>query len=161
MYYDYMGFFKALKNIALGKPVFEVTPQKNATTTHQTQPGKTGPKVVPQLYVERTNCRTSGDDMEVEVVVQNYSQQELLLDKVELLGHVAYLNSKEVSPGEEDDITAFEGDRPKDTHGAQCLVYYKNKEGDYFCSVHNVEYQQLPDGTYMVRTVRFMHVKDV
>lgn len=153
-----MGFFKALKNIALGKPVFEVAQQKpSVATPHST----VGPKVVPQMYVERTNCRTTGHDMEVEIVVQNYSQQELILDKVELLGKAVYLNAKQVSPGEEDDLAAYEGTRPKNTYDTQCLLYYKNESGDYFCSVHTVEYQQLPDGTYMVRNIRFTNVKDV
>jgi len=156
-----MGFFKALKNIALGKPVFEVDKQKpNATSSAQHSPA-VGLKVIPQMYVERTNCHMSGRDMEVEVTIQNYSQQELLLDKVEMLGKVVYLNSKQVGPGEEDGLAAFEGARPTNTYGTQCLLYYKNEAGDYFCSIHTVEYQQLPDGTYMVRNIRLMGIKDV
>lgn len=158
-----MGFFNALKNIALGKPVFEASPQKQQVApVHETaSQAHTGPKIIPQLYIERTNCHTSGDDMEVEVVIQNYSNEELLLDKIEMLGQSKYLNAKRVGPGEEDDLTAFDGDRPKNTYSTECLVYYKNEAGDYFCSNHNVEYQKMPDDTYMVRTIRFLHVRDV
>lgn len=154
-----MGFFNAFKNIVLGKPVFEAPGQNQAqpTVTHQ----GSGPKVIPQMYIERVNCQTSGDDMEVEVVVQNYSQQELVLDKITLLGQTQFLNSKSVSPGEEDDISAFDGDRPKNTHDSQCLLYYKNEEGDYFCTAHLVEFEKLPDNTFKVRNIRFSQVRDI
>ena len=153
-----MGFLKAFKNIILGKPVFEAGPQKPGTPSPQSMPK--GPKVIPHMYVERTNCHTAGEEMRVEVVIQNYSQQELWLDRIEMLGRVTRLNNKQISPGEEDELTAYEGHRPRHSNDTQLLLHYKDVSGDYFCSMHNVEYQQLPDSTYMVRTARFMHIKD-
>ncbi len=157
-----MGFFKALKNIALGKPVFEAAPQKPGPQSNQSpgQPVATGAKVIPQLYIERVSCRISGGDMEVDVVIQNYSKQELYLDKIVMLGQPQSLNSKLVSPGEEDDITAYHGDRPENTNDSQCQIFYKNEEGDYFCSVHTIEYGKLPDNSYMVKNIRFTMIRD-
>lgn len=158
-----MGFFNAFKNIVLGKPVFEVPAQKPGAQPHQPaeQSVRTGPKVIPQLYIERISCHTSGDDMSVDVIIQNYSQHELLLDKVTMLGQTHYLNAKSVGPGEEDDLTAYDGDRPENTNDSQCQVFYKNEEGDYFCSVHTVEYEKLPDNSYKVRNIRFSMIRDV
>lgn len=157
-----MGFFKALQNIALGKPVFETPSQKPGAQPPQSsgQPVQTGPKVIPQLYIERVSCKISGGDMEVEVVIQNYSQQELYLDKISMLNQTKSLNSKSVSPGEEDDITAYDGDRPENTNDSQCQIFYKNEEGDYFCSVHTIEYGKLPDNSYMVKNIRFVMIRD-
>lgn len=157
-----MGFFKAIKNIALGKPVFEVAPQKPGAQPQQSlgQSVQTGPKVIPQLYIERVSCQISGGDMEVDVVIQNYSKQELYLDKISMLGQTPSLNNKLISPGEEDDITAYHGDRPEDTNKSECLISYKNKEGDYFCSVHTIEFGKLPDNSYMVKNIRFVMIRD-
>ncbi|HVI69803.1 MAG TPA: hypothetical protein VM581_05120 [Magnetospirillaceae bacterium] len=161
-----MGFFNAFKNIILGKPVFEATqpPSKKSeagTQAHAPQSGHAGPKVIPQMFIERINCHTSGSEMEVDAIIQNYSHEELLLDKIVLLGQTHLLNAKLVSPGEEDDITAFSGHRPTNTYDSQCLLYYKNEAGDYFCSVHTVEFEKLPDNTQAVKNIRFSMIRDV
>ncbi len=162
-YYGGMGFFNAFKNIVLGKPVFEAPPQKLGAQSNQLsgQPARPGPKVIPQLYIERVSCKISGGDMEVDVVVQNYSKQELFLDKIVMLGTPDFLNSKRISPGEEDSLTAYHGDRPEHTNDSQCQVFYKNEEGDYFCSEHTIEYGKLPDNSYMVKNIRFAMIRDV
>jgi hypothetical protein len=166
-----MGFFDALKNIALGKPVFTADQQQqkeqyNGQPHDGSGPGApqhVGPKILPPAYIERTECRTHGDDMEVEVIIQNYSHEELVLDKIELLGKTVLMNSKRLSPGEEEEVTVYEGDRPRNTYAKQCVLYYRNEAGDYFASSHNVEYgAQMPDGTYAIRYIKFMSpIRDV
>jgi len=114
------------------------------------------------VYIERIECRTHDNDMEVEVVIQNYAHEELLLDKIMFLGKTLFLNGKQLSPGEEEEATIYEGDRPHSTSGGPCILYYKNEAGDYFASYHNVEYDKLPDNTYKIRYIRFMPpVRDV
>jgi len=166
-----MGFFNAFKNIALGKPVF-TNPQASASQQQPMQTGGTmsavpsqaGPKVLPPAYIERIECReANGDDIQVDVIIQNYSHEELYLDKIELLGKTLYMNGKHLSPGEEEEETVYEGDRPRSTSNGPCTVYYKNASGDYFASVHNIEYEaRLPDGTYTLRYIKWQSpIRDI
>src|SRR5688572_18477089 len=170
-----MGFFNAFKNIVMGKPVFtpdheEQKEQYNAQPHDGSAPvgvpqqqRPAGPKVLPPTYIERIEYRQSGDDMQIEAIIQNYSHEEVLLDKVEFFGKTVYLNGAHLSPGEEEEIELYEGDRPKNTNSKQCMLYYKNEAGDYFATMHNIEYEaQQPDGTYAVRYIRFLPpVRDV
>lgn len=94
--------------------------------------------------------------MEVEVVIQNYSHEELLLDKITLLGKTLFLNGKRLGPGEEEEETVYEGDRPHHLVGNPCILYYKNEAGDYFASYHTIEYEKLPDATYKIKYITFM-----
>ena len=164
-----MGFLDALKNIALGKPVFTNSPAPNgqqpmpAGGTPPVTPAQTGPKVLPPVYIERIECREDGDDMQVDVTIQNYSQEEVYLDKIELLGKTLYMNGTHLSPGEEEEEIVYEGDRPRSTSNGPCTLYYKNAAGDYFASVHNIEYEaQLPDGTYTLRYIKWQSpIRDI
>ena len=126
-------------------------------------PPQSDPKVLPPAYIERIECRTQGDDMEVEVTIQNYSQEELYLDKIELLGKTLYLNGKELSPGEEEEEVVYEGHRPRNNYAHDCMLYYKNAAGDYFASMHNIEYEaQQPDGTYTIRYITWQSpIRDI
>lgn len=158
-----MGFFNAFKNIVLGKPVF-TTPQQQKQAEHLAHGGTVpppGPKILPQMVVERVNVQANGHELEVEAIVQNNGAHELLLDKIELLGKTVYLNGVHVSPGEEHEFTAYNGPRPNNTYNGQCLLYYKDESGDYFASQHNIEFNQLPDGTYSINYIRFQNVRDV
>jgi len=165
-----MGFFNAIKNIALGKPVFTNPPAPNgqqpmpAGGTAPAAPQQTGPKVLPPVYIERIEVREVGsDDMQINIIVQNYSHEEVYLDKIELLGKTEFLNGAELSPGEEEEETVYEGDRPRGTSNGPCTLYYKNAAGDYFASVHNIEYEaQAPDGTYLIRYIKWQSpIRDI
>lgn len=165
-----MGFFNTIKNIALGKPVFTNPPSPNGQQPMPTggaapvAPRQTGPKVLPPVYIERIEVREVGsDDMQVNVIIQNYSQEEVFLDKIELLGNTEYLNGNELSPGEEEQEIVYEGDRPRGTSNGPCTLYYKNAVGDYFASVHNIEYEaQSPDGTYLIRYIKWQSpIRDI
>lgn len=165
-----MGFLDAIKNIALGKPVFTNPPAPNGQQpmpvggTTPVAPQQTGPKVLPAAYIERIEVYEKGsDDMQLNVIIQNYSQQELLLEKIELFGRTEYMNGTRLSPGEEEEETVYEGDRPRSTSNGPCTLYYKNAAGDYFASVHNIEYEaQLPDGTYKPRYIKWQSpIRDI
>ncbi len=158
-----MGFFNAFKNIVLGKPVFTVEQQKQAAEhAEHSAPASGQPKELPPAYIERVQCRQNGHELRCEAVVQNYSQHELLLDKAEIFGRVVYLNGTRLSPGEEHEIELFEGPVLQNTNQRQCSLYYKNEAGDYFCSVHNIEYAPLPGGGYTINYIRFQSpVRDV
>lgn len=155
-----MGFFNTFKNIVTGKPVFEVAPpNKPAHHAEPSTPG--GPKVIPAAYIERVQCRLNGSEMECEAIVQNYAQKELLLDKIEILGNTHYLNSERISPGEETELTVFDGERPHNTYNGQVNLYYKDESGDYFCAVHNIEFTKQPDNSYSINYIKFRNVRDV
>lgn len=154
-----MGFFKTFSNILQGKPVFPV--QNQPGQPPQTAPTAGGPKVIPQAYIERVECRVNGTQLDCDAIIQNYSNERIELEKVEILGKTLYLNTF-VDPGQEYELQLFDDARPQNTYKNQCNVYYKNAAGDYFCSVHNIEFKQLPDRTYTINYIKFLPpVRDV
>jgi hypothetical protein len=155
-----MGFFNAFKNIVVGKPLFEVPPP-NAPGEPQAATTPGGPKVIPAAYIEQVQCRQNGQEMECEATIQNHAQKELVLDKVEIFGKTLYLNSQRLSPGEEHEINLFDGPRPNNTANSQVNLYYKDESGDYFCSIHNIEFVQQPDSTYAINYIKFQNLRDV
>jgi hypothetical protein len=153
-----MGFFKTFGNILQGKPVFETPKQPEQI---QSSPVAGGPKVVPQAYIERVECRENGRELDCDAIIQNYSNERLELDKVEILGKTQYLNTF-IDPGQEYELQLFDDTRPNNTNQNQCNIYYKNAAGDYFCSVHTIEFKQLPDNTYSINYIKFQSpVRDV
>lgn len=150
-----MGFFKTFSNIVQGKPVFPASDQPKPAA----QAGS-GPKNIPQAYIERVECRENGHELDCDAVIQNYSNERLELDKAEILGKTLYLNTF-IDPGEEYELQLFDDARPSNTYQNQCNIYYKNDAGDYFCSVHNIEFKQLPDKTYSINYIKFQQIRDV
>lgn len=165
-----MGLFGALGRIVQGKPVFEVSHQNQqppasqpvaGEATNTTQQAPRGPKVIPQVYVERVECRTEGSHLECELTLQNDAQVTIELEKIELMGSVQYLNAF-IRPGEEREYRAFSGNRPNQTYNDRCRIFYKDPSGDYFCSEHHIEFQKLSDNTYTINRIRFMPpVRDI
>ena len=158
-----MGFFDVLKRIAKGQKAFVVNEPKTTAPPQSVvgqQSAPSGPKVYPQVYIERVDCRTSDDDMEVEVTIQNYSQGQVEVDKIEIFGRRQELDTH-LRPGEEREFKVYDGKRPTSTSQSSCRVYYKDQSGDYFASEHYIEFRKQPDNTYAVDRMRFLRVLDV
>lgn len=160
-----MGFFKALTRLVQGKPVFDVAdaprqPLQQAQPQTPPAPPPTGPKRPPQVCVERVECRENGLNMEVDCIIQNYSQGAVTLDRIELLHKTVSLNNY-LRAGEEREYRVYAGLRPHDTYADECRLYYRNESGDYFCSHHTVTFQQQPDKSYAIDYIRFVDVQDV
>lgn len=163
-----MGFLNVLGRLIKGQPAF-VAPEptaQQASASAQPQPAAqqsaapTGPKVYPQVVIERVQCHMSGDDMDLEVSIQNNSQGQVELDTFELFGRRQDLGTF-LRPGEEREFSVYKGSRPTSTNQNSCRVFYKDQAGDYFASQHYVEFRQQADGTYIVDRMRFTRVDDV
>lgn len=167
-----MGFFDALSKIVKGEPVF--TPgqpdgkQQSGDHFGQTpavpQPAPTapaGPKVYPRLELGRVQCRMSGDDMEVEVEIQNNSNEQLDLDQVRMLGKSHDLGTQ-LRPGEEREFTLYEGDRPNNTSNSRVDITFRTVPGgDYFQAEFVIDFKQEADRTYSVQRFRPIQVRDI
>lgn len=156
------SFFSLLKNIALGKPVYT-----NQQTTQSAQPAAqqptqtvSGPKVVPQAYIERVECTENGANMQCDATIQNYSQVPLDLDRIEILGTSFDLGTI-LRPGEEREFRIYSGPRITNTGNNQCKLYYKDPSTDTFCAQHTIDFEKLADNTYTINRIRFLNIADV
>jgi hypothetical protein len=162
-----MGFFDALSKIVQGKPVFEANQNQNqsqapqASGTPQQPVAPAGPKVYPRIELGQVQCRMSGDDMEVEVEIQNHSSEQLDLDQVRMLGKGHDLGTQ-LRPGEEREFTLYEGDRPRSTGNSRVDITFRTMPGgDYFQVEFVIDFKQEADGTYSVQRFRPIQVRDI
>ncbi len=161
-----MGFWKALSNVAQGKPVFE-TPQHTQTSvtpksaSEQGTTGTTSSKNIPTVVIERTEYHNNGSHMRVTVDIKNHSSAQIELDKIRLLGVSTEIDTA-LRPGEARGFNVFQGNRPTNRNYDDAFLVYKDETGDYFEAHHVVEFSQEPDNTYSVVRFRFVGpVKDI
>lgn len=172
-------FFEGFKRLLSGQPVFrqgedvdgvvykedkqteEAVAQEQPTTTVNAveQPG---PKVIPVVTVTRVEYRLNGTNMDVSAHIKNTSATEVMVDKIMILGTSHGLNHV-LSPGEEREFPIYNGPRPDNRNYTHCELQYRDQAtGDYFSAIHNVEFEQEGDKTYIIRRIRFIPpVKDI
>jgi hypothetical protein len=165
-----MGFFGALARIVQGKPVFEANqpnaaPQQpqmpTAATPDQSQPyAASGQKVYPQVGIERTTCHTHGSNMDLDLYIQNHSQAQVDLDRLEILGTSRDLGTF-LRPGEEREFRVYSGPRPNNTNMSNVQLYIRNQAGDMFCADFHIEFRQEADHTYTTDRIRYVRTRDV
>lgn len=159
-----MGFFDVVGKMFRGEPVFSVKPSGRP----QQQPNKlgdqqksTGQKAVPQVMVESWQCIEQGSGLRCEIQIRNYSQGDVNLQRVDLLG-VRDEVGEHLDAGERYEYYFNLANRPKDTHADECDLYFRNEEGDYFLAKHQVEFEKQPDGTYSILRFRLIPpIRDV
>jgi hypothetical protein len=161
-----MAFFETFKRIVQGKPPFEAPKPdgQDQQSTQQTQAAPTarsGPKVIPEVEIERTTSRSDGSRMQVTCIIQNNSQGVIELDKIQLLGTSLELDNF-LRPGEERQYNVYNGNRLQHTNYRTAELYYKDASGDYFCANHNIEYDQEADNTYVITEMQLQRpIRDV
>ncbi len=173
-----MGFFGALLKVAKGEPVFQPPAEGDdfkaergqaALPSHQLdhlQPPAspqhpTGPKVLPNVYIEQVHTHPNGQNLECEFKIRNHSHVPVRLERLEFLGQNYNLNKTTLQPDREWEYLVHTH-RPVSSNYHECKLYFETEDGDDFVSAHTVEYQQLPDHTYNVTHVRFMSpVRDI
>lgn len=168
-------FFESLLRMFKGEPVFNPNdgkeplsqgkPPEHLVEQSQQQAEQTatkGPKLLPQVMIERWQVVEEGGGLHAEFLIKNYSKVPVVLQRIELLGTRDELG-RQLDPGEEYEYVFEMHQRPKDQSVRECRVYFKGEyEGDYFCSVHNVEFEKLPDNTYNILRFRFVPpIRDV
>jgi hypothetical protein len=161
-----MGFLEGLGRFMQGKPIFQAsenndTSQHSNTTTEDTQMTASGPKVVPTVFIERSDYHNSGQNMRIEAYIKNSSTQEVEVSRINLMGTHRDININ-LRAGESREVFVYDGARPKDYNYKNAYLQFKDESGDYFESHHTVEFRSNQDGTYYISAFNFVGpVKDI
>ena len=160
-----MGFFGGLGRFLQGKPIFQTPestePLQPSENTENTQMTANGPKVVPTVFIERSDCHNNGQNMRIEAHIKNSSTQEVEVVRVNLMGTHHDINTR-LKPGESRELFVYDGSRPKDYNYKDAYLQFKDESGDYFESHHTVEFRSNSDGTYYISAFNFVGpVKDI
>lgn len=155
-----MGFADGLGRFLSGKPAFDAPDSSDNGDQSSTNVG--GDKYLPQVVVTATRYALDGDNMTCSVTIKNQSNVEVMLDKIRLINTVKELDASLKAEEEKEFLEAFKGPRPKHDSYSDCQLEYRDTTGDYFKTMHYVEYTNEPDGTYSLRRMRFLPpVRDV
>lgn len=150
-----------LKNLLTGKTAFEVPQSEpsggsnnSSNNQNSNQPAQTtpsGPKEIPQVAIERTECHVNGSNMRVECVIQNNSAGSLFIDNILLLGKTVNLK-RDLAPAREWEFTVYNGPIPNNqNYNTAELKFRKSSDGDYFSRLFRIDYDTGPNGTYVIR----------
>lgn len=158
-----MGIMNGLGRFLTGKPAFEgPNSASDGKNIQSSEKPANGVKSIPLAIISSVECDLSGDDMTCSVTIHNQSGVEIFLDKIRLINTTKELDASLRAGQEKEYYAVFRGDRPKHANYKVCELEYRNTSGDYFKSVHTVEYNYEPDGTYSLRRMRFVPpVRDI
>lgn len=167
-----MTFSDFLTRMLNGQPVFDANDEpasgvvaKPASPTPQLPQSairKNDAASFPVVYVKHVTTHLHGRDMEIYCQIHNKWPEEIMLDKIHLLGITseldAYLSADDVS-----DFLVYKGRKlQKEAYEAQ-LDYKTRREGDYFASTHDVKCAyHADDKTYSVTDMRLrLPIRDI
>lgn len=168
-----MSFFRAMKRIFQGKPVFDVNdevdgraplpPQVPQTpaTPQPTQPQgphstiqKGNERTFPVVYVKRVNTRLNGANMQVYARIYNSWHGEVEVDKIRILNTTREIDTY-LRPNEEKEVMVYSGPRmPREQYREAILDYRTRDGGDYFQATHDVGFHMQADKTFSVDEIR-------
>lgn len=125
------------------------------------KPGS-GTKIIPMVYIDRVEYRPDAQGMQVDVEIKNASDRDVMVDRINILGTTYQIN-RLYAPGEEREVNVYNGPRPNHRNYTSCEVQYRDQAtGDYFASLHLVEFEQESDNTYVIKRIRFTPpIKDI
>jgi len=118
-------------------------------------------KIVPEVEVERLEVHESGDRMELWAHIQNHSQFEVQVGRVNILGQRLDVG-RFLKAGERYEVKIYAGPMPKDDSYHKAEFFFKITEnGDYFCADHRIVYG-FHDGHYVPEDLKLIHpIRDV
>lgn len=172
------SFFEKLRRLVVGEPVFRQGEDAEGVTHKadqqlevqqaSTEPvvadavQRPGTKIIPEVVIDRVEYRNNGQNMDIDVEIRNNSTREVFVDKIMLLGTTREID-RIFKPGEEREVSVYSGPRPNNRNYTNCELQYRDQEtGDYFSSLHFVEYEQEADKTYVISRIRFTPpIKDI
>lgn len=155
------SFFKLLKRLATGETVFQQKDNNHNQGKPRGQEVAPTPKTIPQVSIVREDCRINGNRMTCYVHILNNSQQTIYLDDILLLGVKRELQAQ-LDPGERREFQVYNSRPIKGSFINDCYLLFRNQAGDYFQSVHDVDCDEQPDGSQLIKRIRFIPpVKDV
>lgn len=168
-----MGFADFLSRMVNGQPVFDandepggVVAPKAADATSPAAPQsairKNDQASFPVVYVKHVTTHVHGRDMEIYCLIHNKWPEEVMLDKIRLLGTTHELDTY-LPAGGERDFLVYKGPKlQKESYEAQ-LDYKTRREGDYFQAIHDVKCAyHADDKTYSVTDMRLrLPIRDI
>lgn len=132
-----MGFLDGLGRMIQGKPVFVDNNQQSQGASEQQQ--SSSEKIIPKVYIVRTDCNVNNGRMELRVHIKNESQVEVHADNIRIFDTVVQTD-RNIRPGETADFTVYSGPAMQDDNKTKCELKYRTTDGDYFTMQHAVEY---------------------
>lgn len=151
------GIFKAFQKILMGQPVFEdeSTKLKEPATDQASISAPIQNFEVPFVKIERIEYQELvPNDMTLNVHIKNYSNQNVVLQKIEMLGNNKGLGYT-LRPGENKEIVeVYRGKKMPNTNTRHFDLDYKGSDGRFYRTVHTAQYKQEADGTYGVIAAR-------
>jgi len=164
------GFFDFMTKVVNGEPVFEDAHQDAAarpTTPPQAQPQqpairKNDDSSFPVVYVKHVNTHVNGGNMEIYCLIHNDWPDEIVLDKIRLLGTVRELDAS-LPAGGEHDFLVYRGPKLQKESYEAWLDYKTKREGDYFEAIHDVKCAyHTDDKTFSVTDMRLRRpIRDI
>lgn len=154
------SFFEGIKRMIQGKPVFDANdPEERQASADQAQPDPimeaidpNGQKILPRVSIERIEPHESDSRLEIYAAIQNYSEVQVFLDKITLLGATKEINYP-LRPGEEREFLIFAGPHPTTDAYDDCNLQFRKQDGDYFMAKHYVQMERRADNTYKVERI--------
>ena len=164
-------FFEFIQRMIAGKPVFEdetkhdVAPRPidtPASDVSQSAIRKNEQQTFPVVRIRRVSTHLDGDTVRIYCHIQNTWPQEIMLDKIRLLGTMRELDTY-LRGGEEREFLVYKGPKlTQEVHEAQ-LDYKTVQEGDYFRAMHDARFTYHPgDKSYTLDELRLhMPIRDI
>ena len=147
-----MGFAQGVGRFFSGKPVFDAN---DATNQKQSPQSTSGAKYIPEVTIHEATCDIEGVNMRISVTIKNSSTVEVFVDKIRILNTTKELDATLRAGEEKQYYSVFFGPRPNHTSYKECQLEYRTTDGDYFRTLHYVEYAFEPDNTYSLRRITF------
>ncbi len=153
--------FEALKRIIQGKPVFDTTSQEmpgihqeSSQDEHHFTIEKYNESTFPVVHIEHTHAHSHGHHMEVRCTIDNRWGDEVILDKIQLLGTTQRLGSS-IGAHQAREVVVYSGPTFDRQPNSQAILDYKTKTGDYFQATHEVRFRFTSEKTYEVTDIAF------
>ena len=173
------GFFNFMQRMVQGKPIFEdeeAAKNKDKAPTDSPEAPvdplapvapvsairKHDDSSFPVVYIKRTTTRIQGSNMQVYCHIKNTWPEEIMLDKIVLLGTTHELDDY-LSGGDENEFLVYSGPRPQKQYYEAQLHYKTRQEGDYFEAIHDMtSTYHSEDKTYTISDIRLRRpIRDI
>lgn len=145
------SFFEGMKRIIQGKPVFEPGDSTGATTQSSSDNVSSQP---PRVQIERTDSRLNGDRMETYCDIRNFSDSEVFLDKIRLLGDRREVDAT-LRAGDRKQFLVYAGKAPSDASEHDAELQYRDMDGNYFKARYDVRFERHNDDMYTIEDFRY------
>lgn len=116
----------------------------------------------PVVDIRQVTTHLDGNNVQVYCHIQNTWEQEVMLDKIRLLGTKRELDTV-LRAGEDREFLVYKGPKLQHEYHEAELDYKTAREGDYFQAVFNVTFTYNPaDKSYTVNEMNLEHpIRDI